>query len=305
MTHSPSVRRCNPCQRAAGPVGISSGPDVPDDGFVALPSFMSVFIRAVRPLLANPAEMGEIIQGTGFVLRHQDRDYLITNGHIVTGRSRVGDAPLGCAALPTHLEVALPMSGSGFGTSDLELLGLSRRRLELYDEDGRARWFIHPTFRRVADVVALPLDEDGRMIGPGERITLMPYSLGPSDPSPTLEPTTDLSVVGFPFGFTGGAGSAIWVRGTIASEPDLPFLGEPCFLVDARSRDGQSGSPVIQFSPGSTGGMGEADTPPSWPLIGVYSGRITLQSDLGRVWRWTVLKTIVESRIRDTLGPDD
>jgi hypothetical protein len=284
---------------------VGTGPYVVDDVCMTLPSFMSVFLRAVRPLLEDPKEFREIIQGTGFVLRHDGLDYLITNGHIVTGRDRIDDTPLGRASLPTFLEVAFPMSGSASGSSDQSLIGLARSRIDLYDEDGNALWFVHPVFGRVADVVALPLNADGKSLGLSERITLLPYALGTVDPVPSLDPTSDVSIVGFPFGLTGGAGSALWVRGTIASEPDLPYSGEPCFLVDARSRSGQSGSPVIQLLPQLKKGSTGAETPLTWSLVGVYSGRLSDESDLGRIWRWSVLKAVVESRVRDTLGPDD
>lgn len=276
------------------------------DWYMAQPSFMSVFVRALYPHDGDPEQMKEVIQGTGFVLWHNDQHFLITNGHVVTGRDRLDDTPLRWAARPTHLEVALPMSGrpAGLAENDLELIGSSSRLLELFDEDGRALWFVHPLLGRRADVVALPLSEHGRPVGPGERISLMPYSLGPADPALSLGPTDDVSIIGFPFGRTGGARSALWVRGTVASEPDLNYNGEPCFLVDARSREGQSGSPVISYSPGPKDDCGK-EVHASWSLVGVYSGRLSDESDLGRVWRRSVLKTVVESQQRDTVRSAD
>jgi hypothetical protein len=64
--------------------------------------------------------------------------------------------------------------------------------------------------------------------------------------------TQQLSIVGYPFGRTGGGGFPIWVQGWIATEPSIDFDALPCFLIDSRTRPGQSGSPVVFFS---TGGM--------------------------------------------------
>jgi len=62
--------------------------------------------------------------------------------------------------------------------------------------------------------------------------------------------TSGLSIVGFPFGITGGGGLGVWVQGTIATEPSLDFDGMPRFLIDSRTRPGQSGSPVLAYHAG-------------------------------------------------------
>ncbi|WP_368859405.1 trypsin-like peptidase domain-containing protein [Curtobacterium citreum] len=266
---------------------------------MALPSFMSVHVDSVRSVHGASEETRSIITGSGFVLRHGGQPFLVTNGHIVTGQHRVTGDPLGSAALPEFLDVALPMSGSGLGADEVALLGISHRRLALYDDRGRARWLVHPTFGRRVDVVALPIAEDNQGGVTGFTTTLLPYELGTSDPVAMLQPTQDLSVVGFPFGLHGGARSAIWVRGTIASEPDLPFEGESCFLVDSRTRAGQSGSPVILFRPSEEGTASAGAVAESWCLVGVYSGRTSGESDLGRVWTWSSLRAVVEGGERD------
>ena len=54
---------------------------------------------------------------------------------------------------------------------------------------------------------------------------------------------SELQVIGYPYGQVGGP-FPIWSKGFIASEPDLDIAGLPVFLIDCRSRPGQSGSPV-------------------------------------------------------------
>ena len=80
----------------------------------------------------------------------------------------------------------------------------------------------------------------------------------------------------------------MWSTGFVASEPDIDHGGRPIFLIDCRTREGQSGSPVIisrssegylSYEDGST--VGEFIP----QLLGVYSGRINPESDLGIVWK--------------------
>jgi hypothetical protein len=116
-----------------------------------------------------------------------------------------------------------------------------------------------------------------------------------------------LSVVGFPFGLTGG-GLAVWVRGFIASEPDLDHDDLPRFLIDSRTRPGQSGSPVVYYQEGGTvmNSMGELHMVPGIieDFWGFYSGRINERSDLGFVWKRSALQEIIVGGCRGTVpGP--
>jgi len=65
------------------------------------------------------------------------------------------------------------------------------------------------------------------------------------DPSVKLRPTSELFVVGYPVDSTFGTIYPVWKRGTVASEPNLSMLGNSCFLIDATTRRGMSGSPVL------------------------------------------------------------
>jgi len=68
--------------------------------------------------------------------------------------------------------------------------------------------------------------------------------------------------------------------------------------VDCRGRPGQSGSPVIAyrsgggipFADGSTSFGGSATYP-----LGIYSGRINDQSDIGMVWKMSAVREIVQA----------
>jgi hypothetical protein len=262
---------------------------------MAMPSFMSVQISAVRTLPTGSDKC--VIGGTGFVVSHKGEMYLVTNGHIVTGRHRVTDKYLGLPALPHFLKATFPISGVPLGESDPALIGTRTETIPLYDEEDQALWLVHPQAGRHIDVVAIPLAGLPER-GPNPvQTALLPYQIAHSLPASDLEPADDISVVGFPFGLSAGAKSAIWVRGTVASEPWVGFEGDPCFLIDARTREGQSGSPcIIPWS--SEEETADADEFP-WRLVGIYSGRTDSASDLGRVWPVSVLSTIIDARCRD------
>lgn len=167
----------------------------------------------------------------------------------------------------------------------------------LYDDSGLPLWFEHPVRKGEVDVVALPLTE----VAGVDTHDYDPWAAT----QVAIATTEPLNIVGFPFGMTGGGSLAIWVRGFVATEVAIDFDGLPCFLVDSRTRQGQSGSPVIFYSGGgtymaATGGLVLGGGPIE-EFVGVYSGRINAESDLGIVWKASVVREIVEARERATI----
>jgi hypothetical protein len=122
-----------------------------------------------------------------------------------------------------------------------------------------------------------------------------PVKWGPSD---------FVNVIGFPFGWTGGGSIGIWVQGAIATEPELPYDEKPCFLIDSRTREGQSGSPVILYKRNGwitlTNGQPYMIHNPLTIFLGVYAGRLTAESDLGTVWKASLVAEIAERGNRGT-----
>jgi S1-C subfamily serine protease len=238
---------------------------------IAEPSVQSLFLVA----MANGLELGT---GTGFVLLHNEKPYLITNYHVAAGRNPNDGQPRHpSGAVPDTLRV-------------LHLMPQRQGRIEwqprdervLMSDPERALWFQHPVYGRSVDVVALPLRNTGG-------VELHPYVISGSSHALRTGPSEGVSIVGFPFGITGGGAFAIWTRGFIASEPDVDLNDLPSFLIDARTRPGQSGSPVISYSSGGPTPMANGALAfmngPVTNLLGVYSGRINDQSDLGIVWK--------------------
>ncbi|MEJ7760702.1 MAG: hypothetical protein WKF55_14045 [Gemmatimonadaceae bacterium] len=127
---------------------------------------------------------------------------------------------------------------------------------------------------------------------------LYPYDLTEPSPAMAYGPAEPVSVVGFPFDLSVSGSVAIWATGFVASEPEIDVDDLPIFLIDCRTRQGQSGSPVIIHKTGAVayqGGMVGVGTSTHTYLLGMYSGRINKQSDIGIVWKRAALRELVDS----------
>lgn len=239
------------------------------------PSLQSLFVE----VMAN----GYLISSaTAFVCRAPvGTDHLITNRHVVTGRNQETGEPLhSTCAIPDTLRIY--HNGPEFG----QVVPIEVPLLET----DTPLWTEHPSLGDKADLVALRIRSD-------ERIRLYPHRVR-HDTHLRIEPADRVSVVGFPFGERTAPSFAVWATGFVASEPDIDHGGRPVFLIDCRTRRGQSGSPVIlgrsshgylTYDDGST--MGQLIP----QLLGVYSGRINAESDLGIVWKASAIADLLLS----------
>ncbi|MCW2496598.1 trypsin-like peptidase domain-containing protein [Jatrophihabitans sp.] len=209
--------------------------------------------------------------------------WLVTNWHVLSGRNPItGDAMHSSGATPEQLTVHMTT----------QMLGIRWPiTIPLRDEDGDALWMEHPTRGKQVDVAAVPL--------PAQHNQLVQHWINPTDDSSPIwiAVSERLSVVGFPFGITAGLGLPIWTQGFVASHIELDFDGSPCFLIDARTREGQSGSPVVYYStsgmyPVEFGGT-QLGNKGETRFLGIYSGRINIDSDLGRVWKPSAITDII------------
>jgi hypothetical protein len=221
--------------------------------------------------------------GTAFVASSSSgAHFLLTNRHNVTGRHHETGEVL-CtktAAVPDAL-VVWHNSSAGLGQ-------FVQVDVPLIDND-TPQWIEHPVLREKADFVALPITAR-------QDIALYPYR-AEYLAHMHIEPAQTVSVVGFPFGERTGASFAVWATGFVASEPEINHGGRPVFLIDCRSRKGQSGSPVIRYHNG--GGLithenGVEVVSPVCRLLGIYSGRINDESDLGVVWKARAIAELLD-----------
>lgn len=248
--------------------------------------------NSVASLLIEPGLGSEpVASGTAFVVSANCRYYIITNRHNVTGRDSQNQPLSGTSRMPDTLHVWHYGAG-GQGGSWLKVIE------PLYLSAGRPAWLEHPVHGAQVDVVALPVTcTDG--------VELMPHDQGSYDRSDVaVQVAADVSIIGFPFGLTGGGALGIWSRGTIATEPDVEYNNLPLLLVDSRTRRGQSGSPVILTTGGKSfptkSGGTMMRTGDETVLVGVYSGRIHAESDLGFVWKVRVIDEIISDGHRPT-----
>jgi len=241
---------------------------------------------SVQSLLIEMQFNGQTLStGTSFVVNTPTKGpHLITNRHNVTGRHQETGVPLSkTAGVPSDLVIIHNRKGA---------LGQWVPRSEPLFSNGNARWIEHPTLGAKADFVALPLTQL-------TDVELYPYD--PSNPGPQIQvgPADPVSVIGFPFGIAAGGAFGVWATGFLASEPDVNFNGLPVVLVDCRSRQGQSGSPVLAYRAGGAVAMKDGGSAmfggPVERFIGIYSGRINSESDLGIVWKAEALSELVQT----------
>lgn len=226
----------------------------------------------------------ELATASGFIVKHNDCHFLITNWHVVTGRHAETGKPMHkMGSVPDRVTILYNKDGA---------LGDPLPKVERLYAAESPLWREHPVHGHQVDVVALEIHD------------LNGVDLHTHDPwassGVSIDVAQPVSIVGFPFGLRGG-GLAIWVQGTIASEPTRDYDGLPRFLIDSRTRQGQSGSPVIAYYAGgvTTMGVGHlvlADNPIE-QLLGVYSGRISPESDLGFVWKAEAVQAILASGV--------
>jgi hypothetical protein len=237
-------------------------------------------------------------RATGFVMATPaGRPVLMTARHNVTGRhQQTGERLVDIE--PHEIAIALRTQVAA-GNMIMMQKPAPRVRVLLRDQNSFAPlWSEHPLLGATADVVAVPISSDIPWVLTAE---------GQCDMK--VGPSTRLSIVGFPFATSLPTmrESATWSTAFVASEPTENFSGQPVFLVDCRARTGQSGSPVYRFARAwehfeTTNGWAQQAPSPA-RLLGLYSGRISHDSDLGRVWKYEVIHQLLEAIDNDTALP--
>ena len=239
-------------------------------------------------LLCKGAPIGS---ATGFFYRVEERYFLVSNWHVLSGRNPyTGQANHKLAALPDALGLALHRK---------DRLGefVEGYSANLVDDQGTPKW-LQDVRGQDVDVAVLPID-----VFPSECVA---YEL----PRPgeakdmAFRVGMDAYVLGFPKGIAHQKYLPIWKRASIATEPDIPHDGLPVFLIDTATREGMSGAPVLLRSFGGydTEAGDRTMGPGSFTrFVGVYSGRFGAEDEmgaqLGRVWHRSVIEEIVRNGV--------
>ena len=225
-----------------------------------------------------------LAHGTCFFVMSADGPVLVTNRHNFTGRNNITGEPLrkDCA-IPDHAVVTI------YSPHEVHC------HIDLVDHKNpqEPAWTEHPTLGAKADIIALPVKEMNNIVGDNDSVLLQ-------NDWHRWEVGSELHVIGYPYGQIGGP-FPIWSKGSIASEPDVDVAGLPVFLIDCRTRPGQSGSPVFaHFRAGDVIQHNGQDLMAKQSMeyfVGVYSGRLTPDSDLGLVWKQSCIEELVNHAI--------
>lgn len=266
--------------------------DSTDDRYplnVELPSLKSLFIELFfgKQLLST---------GTATLVSNDKSSLctLITNRHNVTGMHQETDECLSkTLGIPDNIVIHFHKPGEDIGS-------WIKVKLPLYREDGSPFWIEHPTLGADADIVALNLKW-------GDDVLKLPYylKLHLDRVEMVISPAEPLSVIGFPFGLSTTGKLPIWATGFLAQELSLVTKENPVFLIDCRTRQGQSGSPVIAFRTSGHRSVknGRISATLSgnitWEFLGIYSGRVNPESDLGKVWHVSAIEELLEAAEKD------
>lgn len=253
-------------------------------------------------------------QGTAFFLAQDANNaYLVTNWHIVTGRSPLQPRLFQRAGnLPEFLRLRFPERHAATGVSFDRTVTID---VPLNDANGDApMWLEHPQLGFAVDAVIVPVP----LAFLQSVMVVSMSSCGLDSVLEIVRVMGEIYVVGFPWGLTGGADFLpLYKRGAIASEPTIRDPTRPRVLIDCRTAEGMSGSPV--FAAGIPGNYGSIMRPGSripgklFGLFGVYSGRLTdtgeaqsnarreeAISEIGQVWPMQLVNEILQGRRRGT-----
>jgi hypothetical protein len=197
----------------------------------------------------NATEVSDIFllaKGTGFFYNVDGQYHLVTARHNFSGKHWETNEFLHTkyAAAPTHVAVGFRASRPTAVYQTGFQVPVQQYLLKLVDDGWNPIWREHPRFGGSVDIAALafhvPTDQGEVIVDAWDEVPLA------QDPVSRLWVSQDVSVVGYPYGLRGSFDLPLWTGGTIASEPALlhHYRGKeyPLFLIDSRSRSGQSGS---------------------------------------------------------------
>lgn len=199
-----------------------------------------------------PLENGKkLSNATGFFFLRDNFLYLVTNRHVVIGKSN-----------PDALSVQVHSD-----RDDLTQYG--ELVVPLRNPDGTRRWFEHPVRGSAVDVVAVPVD-DPTALDRYAVETFTPDDLGHEGAGlPLGQP---LLIVGYPLGFGDQLHRLPIARAAVmASVYPLNFQGETQFVTDGRLHRGASGSPVLTRMPDATGAV-------RWRLLGIHASSVDMST---------------------------
>jgi hypothetical protein len=274
-------------------------------------NFLSVATVPLQVLSPSGAICGI---ATGFFYRGQANNvYLVTNWHVVTGRHPTNPNFSKYGAVPCTLRCKLHKNIDRNSTIDLRQI--IQVDVSINTDDGdNPEWLEHHIHRHLVDVVAIKMDNIDDLKSTCTFHMINDYKNFETRFEPSV--MDHATVIGYPWGLTGGnAALPLYKRGSIASEPKLNFGNLPRMLIDCRTTQAMSGSPVIV----SRSGVWNPDGKLSGNsiigqvsnFVGIYSGRLFAKdsselagdeeiSEIGIVWKKETVDAVTAAGVPGT-----
>lgn len=241
-------------------------------------------------------------QASRFLWRYVGRVFLITNWHVFTGINMISGELLANGWCPEKFIMQYftkPEPDTGLTCQNSTKIECPVAEIPLYEDFHSPFWIQHcMSFDWGVDIVALPIDRflkrDYHVECVNDRNYPRLYQFAGSE----------IFVLGYPLPKQSSAypiAFPIWKRGSIASEIIVPWNMRPAFLIDCRTSQGMSGSPVFSrvFGPAAFGdGTIKSDSILTSEFMGVYSGRLSdddNNASIGMVWHRNLIDQIFDS----------
>ena len=264
--------------------------------------------------------------GTGVFYKKDNKSYIITAWHNLTGRhSETLESLSNNLSIPNKVIVTFSHL-----ISQGDFNGNSRHSIHIpLEENGKPIYFIHPQGWPKVDVVAIPIDLTKEYLTVGSLVDGKKFEFSMKlksenniglqtdivhiqdlefkyenikDYTDYLYASEDIFIIGYPKGITDYTGQPIWKRATVASSPHLGWEGQKQFLVDCASKQGMSGAPAFFYNLKGLiqlGGRKLMINSPITVFHGIYVGRIggtsEFEAQIGRVWKRKVIDEIIDN----------
>jgi hypothetical protein len=225
--------------------------------------------------------------GTCFCVSRNEKWFIVTNRHNVTGLNQHTNVCLDPnGRVPLQLTVILPTGNLGNEWWS--------HVIRVRDDDWSPLWIEHPVYGRKIDVVAFPIirPPEARFFG---------ASLDDANDFP-LEVGDAAHAVGYRRGEPEFSLFPQWIPCTLETSLQSRWNELPAFLVRGNFFRGSSGSPVLAYredaqnlrrSDGSVIASNWASR-----LLGLYSGRVIGNENLGVVWKVECIREIIDHTLQ-------
>lgn len=251
---------------------------------------------------------------TGFLYRRNEKTFLITNWHVVTGRDSTDPTRSSTGEFCSHIQASF-LEGRG---GQISLTSQIDATIPLNNSEGKGLgWLQHPSLGHQADVAAIEI-----VLPPGA------VNLHLNDEKFfdrfILHVGDSVFVLGYPWGLRDQRNPLpVWKGGSVASIPGVGRNALPRFLIDAQTYKGMSGGPVVCLHTLSLTGARihdfQQEVDPIAGTIGyfcgIYSGRAkvnstdfseatneqsdkVIETDLGYVWWAELIDQIIDGGVR-------